>query len=56
MALRVSDGARVLKRITKHRILEELPAGTAMPFALSRYGSGAYIPQSAGIACGLITL
>jgi len=46
----------VLKRITKHRVLEELSAGSAMLFAPSQYGSGAYVPQSASIVCSTLFL
>ena len=39
-----------LERITKHRVLEELPAGSAMLFADSQHRSCASIPQSDSIA------
>jgi hypothetical protein len=41
----------VLKRITRQHALEELPAGSALLFALGRYCLGVRIPQSVSGAC-----
>ena len=42
----------MLRRISRQRVLEEMPVGSAFLFANGQYGSGVYIRRSASISGG----